>query len=551
MSPKEAWEALGIDPTDDKRAVKRAYAVKLKSIDPDADPKAFLALRDALQIAQWEAEYGPEEDYDYEDYSEGSVAPNAEDVPELSGAITDDDIDQFQIEPASPQHEFEPQMPSSEWAAQQRIEGLIWQEDRTAAEDAELVTSVRMLLADPRMDQVDFASDTEEWLARTMAYAIPQSDPIITIVSKHFGWDARRMNVRDTFGVTECADRAADLVCLAKLSEPSHQWHDAYQRLKCPGPAKISFVERRRHKTVTLDLLNSLRTHNPDVEQSLDAAHVAAWDAILVKDLNNIANTGTASDWGKWRMGFFILLFLAQFLRLCMPDTASTPENQPHLSITPEQEIILWQVQQAPRVQAWMLANRARVDEIFLAQMRNGGGPPTCAVLDAAANLTKAEYDQCYSQQVVRDTLRPKLPPLWPSPAPLMTSPTPQGSYFHSPLWQSEQAPRVRKWMEQNRAAVDRLLQPHVKGGGLPDCRKLAAVASLTPGELDQCRAGQRRRQVQYQPPLPSPPPMPQPSPFPMETKAADPQDVCTLPAMAGSALCLPPAPPTPAPPAP
>ncbi|WP_157215713.1 hypothetical protein [Flavisphingomonas formosensis] len=45
------WAELGIDPTDDARAIKRAYAGRLKQIDMDADPDAYIALRDARDAA--------------------------------------------------------------------------------------------------------------------------------------------------------------------------------------------------------------------------------------------------------------------------------------------------------------------------------------------------------------------------------------------------------------------------------------------------------------------------------------------------------------------
>ena len=51
MSPAEAWWRLGIEPTDDKRAVRRAYADTLRAVDPGAEPAVFMALRDARDLA--------------------------------------------------------------------------------------------------------------------------------------------------------------------------------------------------------------------------------------------------------------------------------------------------------------------------------------------------------------------------------------------------------------------------------------------------------------------------------------------------------------------
>ncbi len=51
------WSILDIDPTHDDRAIKRAYAAKLKGIDVGADPKAFIALRAAFEGAREAAKW--------------------------------------------------------------------------------------------------------------------------------------------------------------------------------------------------------------------------------------------------------------------------------------------------------------------------------------------------------------------------------------------------------------------------------------------------------------------------------------------------------------
>jgi hypothetical protein len=45
------WGELGIAPTDDAKAIRRAYAVRLRAIDPDSDPAAFQRLRFAYDRA--------------------------------------------------------------------------------------------------------------------------------------------------------------------------------------------------------------------------------------------------------------------------------------------------------------------------------------------------------------------------------------------------------------------------------------------------------------------------------------------------------------------
>ena len=45
------WQTLGVDPTDNKREIKRAYAKKLKACNPEQYPREFQQLREAYDLA--------------------------------------------------------------------------------------------------------------------------------------------------------------------------------------------------------------------------------------------------------------------------------------------------------------------------------------------------------------------------------------------------------------------------------------------------------------------------------------------------------------------
>ncbi len=45
------WDELGIAPCADPKAIRRAYAARLKKLDPDRDPNGFARLRDAYEWA--------------------------------------------------------------------------------------------------------------------------------------------------------------------------------------------------------------------------------------------------------------------------------------------------------------------------------------------------------------------------------------------------------------------------------------------------------------------------------------------------------------------
>lgn len=82
----DVWDRLGIEKTDDERAIKRAYAKQLKAIRPDEDPAEFQALREArdeaIYLSQFDFDYEwDEEECEDDEYSEpyeASADPQAE-----------------------------------------------------------------------------------------------------------------------------------------------------------------------------------------------------------------------------------------------------------------------------------------------------------------------------------------------------------------------------------------------------------------------------------------------------------------------------------------
>ena len=51
------WKILGIEPTTDKKAIRKAYAAKTKVIHPEDAPEEFKRLHEAYQAALGFADY--------------------------------------------------------------------------------------------------------------------------------------------------------------------------------------------------------------------------------------------------------------------------------------------------------------------------------------------------------------------------------------------------------------------------------------------------------------------------------------------------------------
>ena len=84
------WSILGIAPTKDERALKRAYHAKLRVTNPEDDPEGFQRLRAAYDQARQMAAYA---DYE-EEVGEGEESPaeaSAEDAaaPVFAGDLFD------------------------------------------------------------------------------------------------------------------------------------------------------------------------------------------------------------------------------------------------------------------------------------------------------------------------------------------------------------------------------------------------------------------------------------------------------------------------------
>ncbi len=93
------WDVLGLEPTMDRGAVRRAYAARLKQIDVDRDPAAFIRLREAYESClRWEEpnEGYDDVDWDWPDVDEtasSSHSPSETETAEVQAAPVEPSVD--------------------------------------------------------------------------------------------------------------------------------------------------------------------------------------------------------------------------------------------------------------------------------------------------------------------------------------------------------------------------------------------------------------------------------------------------------------------------
>jgi len=72
------WSLLGLEPVDDIKSIKRAYARKIKTIDPSKSPKEFQKVREAYEYLINYGMYYVNNEYNYDDSGEQDSVCNDE-----------------------------------------------------------------------------------------------------------------------------------------------------------------------------------------------------------------------------------------------------------------------------------------------------------------------------------------------------------------------------------------------------------------------------------------------------------------------------------------
>lgn len=354
------WDELGIAPTADLSAIRKAYARRLKQIDVDRDAASFMALREARELAL---------EYAAANEDVGSPA----DAPEAAGpveALPEDRCAAFSPPVISEGHEFargellsttvqdvalqykatgdgirlsdRSAMDSggidvSVWSAPRlyvalpsghvsretvgietdfdRIYQDIWAlmfPEAGAAEDVEgdplaarFLDLFTTALTDPRLTEIGFYGDTERWFSEVLARSSPLSDPVIEPVASHFAWLDRADEVGQLPAILYLVDRLKLLSFADAVRQPHHPHYRAWRELVTPaaeGARRGWGVSRKRVN----ELLSEVRTNHPALEEQFDWYRVNLWEK----------RNHVAASTGRWVLlafvGFQLLRLLAQ-----------------------------------------------------------------------------------------------------------------------------------------------------------------------------------------------------------------------------------------------
>lgn len=265
-----AWDAIGIDPTDDLRAIRIAYAAQLKAIDPDTDPKAFIALREARDIAERIARGMP-----VPDIPQPRHRPEPDPEPELPAET-------YAVARPPAREQAAPSPADIHTRALYQL--LYGQREgapsfATPGEREAMLAHWEGMLEDPRILDIGFLAELEHWAAPLIAHATPLSDPLVIPAAELFGWNLVGAGAGRNAQIDQIAARYGWLRYIEDVQQADHPHHAAWMELnRDPGP------EPKRGRVTPIQVTNLLiviRQFRPDLAQGFDPRLIELWERMI------------------------------------------------------------------------------------------------------------------------------------------------------------------------------------------------------------------------------------------------------------------------------
>lgn len=295
MSGASIWTILGVEPTDDQRSIRRAYARRLKETHPEDDPEGFQVLRQAYERALSIAAHNASARYVEDERTQETHAGQ------------DDELLVEEEPPPAPVVE-DPH--AAHWRACGRLEQLL---DLESAPEADLKAALDGVLRSESMHNLEVFADTEVGLARVLLHFSPRGDVLLPVVISHFGWDDaddRWDMAREVRGVLV---RQEALAVTARLQDRRHEHHLGYMTLR-EGPLnKLGFWRRQwvgRRASAVARFLHFAGGHAPGVLHTIDPGVIDDWSRLIARREKSKHARAALVIVGVF-LGIILLLFLA------------------------------------------------------------------------------------------------------------------------------------------------------------------------------------------------------------------------------------------------
>jgi len=310
------WTILEIAPTEDRKAVREAYARLLKALDHEAQTDDYMALREARDGAlSGEFLHPPRDDFAEEEDDFGLGTP-----------LADDGVDAASpgIEPlAEPAPQEKPVFTvdyddEDDRRFARTVELFTGEGALTAGETGELHELLDHLLGDDRMGDLGHYARVEGWLAQLLAERFPRGEALFPRVADHFHW-ASRVHELGIHPAIPWLFNAHDGYSRAReLNTPGHAYHREWNELargKIAGPLWLRRVDNGR----MANLINTIRRDYAWLEQE-------HWQPELVARWEKRVAGGGVSGPNPWVWIVAVVMFLGAIGRVL--DDGRSPSSR-------------------------------------------------------------------------------------------------------------------------------------------------------------------------------------------------------------------------------
>jgi len=377
VSPSNAWQLLGIEATADSKAIRRAYAARLRAIDPDQDRDGFAALRDArdqaLMLASGEVADAPSTGIMIDGIEVIVPSPNVAFSGSLP-ATCDIAFAPLSIAPATPPPDWRmpPIAPDCRIAtdggdaialplpdgadalivptvtraevqdlsrADHALHALLYPDPDAESQDRPMhptdivngTTLISRIHAEAQDGAIDLHARIDDWLANILAGSWPRAQPLLAPAARLFGWEALDGQIDAPPAVDFINRRLASDRFAQQVQQKGHPLHRAWQQLAKPTRPGQSWALWWQGAKVD-ELITTIRRDYPELEQRLD------WHRIALREERT--GLAIASFGGRILFGVVLLQLLGAMAR-CQ-DNGSPMPSLPSASDIP--------VATAPRV---------------------------------------------------------------------------------------------------------------------------------------------------------------------------------------------------------
>jgi hypothetical protein len=185
--PGEIWHILGIEPTEDLRSIKRAYARKVREHNPEDAPEQFQAIRNAYEIALGFADRKTA-DVNLKFNPRQFAAPvDAPSDPSLEGGVVlHPDNAPLPFEATRDEDGVPPGMPVNYSLVDQLVRDVV--EAVRSVDTWDEKKRFKLALEALRSESVDTALQFELALSRELIKCDAVPDDFLASLIQHYGW---------------------------------------------------------------------------------------------------------------------------------------------------------------------------------------------------------------------------------------------------------------------------------------------------------------------------------------------------------------------------